>query len=72
MQSVTYKAISGKTQLKPTLAYAEELMEQSEGFCLACGSTQPAEPDARKYECECCGEPKVYGIEELLLMGLVA
>ena len=28
------------------------------------------EPDARKYTCACCDKPKVYGAEELLLMGL--
>ena len=26
------------------------------------------EPDARNYTCESCGEPKVFGAEELLLM----
>jgi hypothetical protein len=25
------------------------------------------EPDARRYECEACGEPRVYGAEELLI-----
>ena len=39
------------------------------GFCLACGDeAYGVEPDARKYECESCGKPKVYGAEELLLM----
>jgi ParB family chromosome partitioning protein len=28
---------------------------------------EAVEPDARKYECESCGEPGVYGAEELLL-----
>ena len=38
------------------------------GFCVACGSDQSGcEPDARNYECECCGEHKVFGAEELLL-----
>ena len=38
------------------------------GFCLACGNEQEGcEPDARKYECEACGENKVYGAEELML-----
>jgi hypothetical protein len=41
------------------------------GFCLACGAeAYCVEPDARKYECESCGEHKVYGAEELLLMGI--
>lgn len=39
------------------------------GFCLACGAeAYGVEPDARKYECEECGERKVYGAEELLTM----
>lgn len=38
------------------------------GFCLACGHEQGGcEPDARNYECEACGEPQVYGAEELML-----
>ena len=38
------------------------------GFCVACGYEQNGvEPDARKYECEDCGERKVYGAEELLM-----
>jgi hypothetical protein len=41
------------------------------GFCLACGAeSDTVEPDARKYSCGCCGAAKVYGGEELLLMGL--
>jgi hypothetical protein len=39
------------------------------GFCLACGNEQGGyEPDARHYRCEACGERRVYGAEELLLM----
>lgn len=39
------------------------------GFCIACGAYHDGvEPDARKYECEECGESKVYGAEEILLM----
>lgn len=42
------------------------------GFCIACGAEQDGcEPDARKYECESCGENRVYGLEELLLMGFI-
>lgn len=40
------------------------------GFCVKCGNDQyGCEPDARKYECESCGEHAVYGAQELLLMG---
>lgn len=39
------------------------------GFCLACGEdADGCEPDARKYECECCGQRQVYGAEECILM----
>lgn len=37
------------------------------GFCTRCGAeAEGVEPDARKYPCESCGEPGVYGTEELL------
>ena len=40
------------------------------GFCLACGEeADGCEPDARKYTCDYCGEKKVYGAEEILMMG---
>jgi anaerobic ribonucleoside-triphosphate reductase len=39
------------------------------GICIACGEdAMDIEPDAREYECECCGSHRVYGAEELLLM----
>lgn len=41
------------------------------GFCTACGAkAHGVEPDARGYTCESCGAPKVYGAEELLMMGV--
>lgn len=44
----------------------------SEGRCLACGEdASGCEPDARRYECEVCGEKKVYGMAELLIMGRI-
>ena len=43
------------------------------GFCVRCGAeADGVEPDARKYECEFCGEPGVYGAEELLLHLVIA
>lgn len=40
------------------------------GICITCGNEQDGcEPDAEEYECEACGEHKVYGAEQLLLMG---
>ena len=39
------------------------------GFCVSCGDeASGCEPDARKYECESCGEASVYGAEELFMM----
>jgi DNA-directed RNA polymerase subunit RPC12/RpoP len=39
------------------------------GFCLECGAENyGCEPDARKYECEDCGQRAVYGAEECLMM----
>ena len=38
------------------------------GFCKACGAeAYGVEPDARNYTCESCGEPSVFGAEELLM-----
>lgn len=52
----------------------EEAVEESlfglanPGFCTACGvEVDGVEPDARKYECDSCGELAVYGAEELLV-----
>ena len=38
------------------------------GICIACGAEcDGCEPDAREYECEVCGEMKVYAPEELIM-----
>lgn len=69
-----YKAKNGAVQFMPSLSDVEQIIrrENTTGFCLACGSEQDGtEPDARKYTCHACGMRKVYGAEELLLMGLV-
>jgi len=43
--------------------------DEYEGICIACGEdAEGVEPDARKYECESCGEKKVYSCQELLFM----
>lgn len=71
-RKVQYKAKNGAMQWKPSLSWAEKSAAQSEGFCLACGEVaEGVEPDGRKYECEFCGAAKVYGGEELAMMGLV-
>lgn len=60
------------TTILPTL---EDLMEiiqadDNEGFCLACGAVNSGcEPDMRRGTCEICGENRVFGAEELLIMG---
>jgi predicted RNA-binding Zn-ribbon protein involved in translation (DUF1610 family) len=39
------------------------------GFCTACGEQATnVEPDAENYECESCGENKVFGAEQLLIL----
>ena len=44
------------------------LSPDNPGFCIRCGAdAEGVEPDARKYECESCGEAGVYGAEELLI-----
>lgn len=41
------------------------------GFCVACGAEHDGcEPDARYYECEVCGERRVFGAEEILIGGV--
>ena len=68
----SYTTRSGARQFMPSIEEATEAADNNEGFCLACGHTQEGvEPDARKYTCDSCGMPKVYGAEELALMGLV-
>lgn len=58
--------------LKTIKCSAEEVQDGSNGACLACGEIQcGVEPDARGHICESCGQPKVYGLEELLFMGLI-
>ena len=55
-----------------TLSMIMEAIESPEylGFCLACGEqAEGVEADACAYECEACGAHKVYGAEELLIMG---
>lgn len=69
----TYMTKSGVQQYKPSLEQLTRSIESdsNEGYCLACGEeAYGVEPDARKYNCESCDKPKVYGAEELLMMGL--
>lgn len=55
-----------------SLELIEEGIEESLGFCTACGAERGfCEPDATEYECDECGEFAVFGAEELLVMGRV-
>ena len=61
---------SGKRVFRPILTTQEFRESEDSGFCIACGETvYGVEPDARRHECESCGENRVYGLEELLIMG---
>ena len=74
MTTQPFQSRNGETLLKPVLAEEEYRSFQNDyaGFCLACGETAyNVEPDARRYVCESCSRPKVYGFEELLLMNLI-
>ena len=75
MKKIQYKTIKGEMQWRPVFTTARNFQTASirgTGFCLACGKTQTfVEPDARKYPCNSCDKPKVYGLEELMLMGLM-
>ena len=75
MKTQKYQSKSGRTLHKPIIETEDEMFivnDTDEGFCLACGNTQMGcEPDARRYECEGCGEHLVFGLQELLLMGLL-
>ena len=54
-----------------TMNMVAEALEDDDylGYCLACGEeAYDIEPDACAYECEICGEPMVYGVEEVLLL----
>ena len=67
-------AKSGKVRYRFIVSEAEysETHDDGAGACIACGAeTSGVEPDARRYECEACGARKVYGLEELLIMGYV-
>ena len=66
-----YKARNGAMQWKPSIELIMALGHDDCGFCLACGAEVPGvEPDIRQAECPECGAHKVYGGEELALMGL--
>ena len=55
-----------------TEALYAELNESCGGFCIECRDVvYGVEPDAWRYRCENCGADAVYGVEELLIRGLI-
>lgn len=52
---------------------AWEYDNHSTGFCISCGEEWEGycEPDAANYFCETCGEHKLFGFMELVMMDLV-
>jgi len=48
------------------------MSEDGTGFCIECEEAAGyCEPDAWGCECEYCGAHAVYGMDELLLMGMI-
>jgi hypothetical protein len=47
----------------------EAACEDDEGWCTTCQefTANNVEPDARDYQCQCCGEHTVMGAEEALV-----
>ena len=77
MEALPYTSKAGFGQFRPacTPSDLQDILGSGEplGWCLSCGETDSGiSPDARKWTCEYCGADKVYGMEELALMGLVA
>jgi hypothetical protein len=71
MRKQAYMTPAGRRKFLPVITELELYGEESLGFCLGCGTTaHGVEPDARRYDCESCGEPEVYGLEELAMIGL--
>lgn len=74
MKKQQYTTRSGLQLFRPVMNEADYASESEDGggFCLGCGEfCGSVEPDARRYTCEGCGEPRVYGLEELLMRGLL-
>lgn len=63
-----------KIQVDMTFDEAQELAweDGTTGICLSCGAiADGVEPDARGYRCTYCGEMRVFGLEECLIMDAV-
>lgn len=75
MQRESFKTKAGTMRYRPVMDEAEYrhlTFNDNPGFCLDCGlDCDGVEQDARRYRCESCGMPAVFGLEELLMMGLI-
>jgi hypothetical protein len=67
------KRVTRDGRVPMTAAEFEAACDGYQGFCVNCKrmTSDGVEPDARKYECERCGERTVYGAEEALFMDLI-
>lgn len=60
---------------KPTIEQIEASISSNDGYCTSCDAITNiggVEPDAEGYDCEECGNATVMGIENALIMGLLA
>ena len=62
--------------MDPIVMSSEEYLDHDDnmdGLCLNCleWTDGGCEPDARYYECESCGQPKVHGAQEAMMMGMI-
>jgi hypothetical protein len=63
-------SVLGKVKITESIYHS--LDSESAGICLHCGIVETGiEPDARGYECSECEQKKVYGTQELILMGWI-
>lgn len=53
--------------------FVEEEYEGGVGYCTACGSQHEdyVDPDGREIHCTNCGMSTVYGLSELMMMGMI-
>jgi len=59
-------------ELMFTIEQIKHADDEQAGYCLHCGNMQyNCEPDARNRKCEACGERRVFGAQELVIMGRV-
>ena len=68
MTAMFNKWHSSITPMRVVTPLRHKMTLDNPGFCFACGHEQEGcEPDARSYDCEACGEPQVFGADELML-----